>query len=128
MCRECQLQSDLNGGQRDMSIKDDLHTLVDRLDEDEAVVALSYLREMLDAESTKSEPRRKSLDERMGPLAVSYREFASMNDSRNLSEIAREQGVEPIHDLSSLRADFWPEDESVDEMVETIRKWRREGG
>ncbi|HYI14344.1 MAG TPA: hypothetical protein VEX37_03060 [Thermomicrobiales bacterium] len=111
-----------------MSIKDDLHTLVDQLDDDEAVVAISYLREILDAESTASKPRRKSLDERMGPLVVSYREFASTTDSRSLSEIAREQGVEPISDLSSLRADFWPEDESVDEMVETIRKWRREGG
>ena len=111
-----------------MSIKDDLHTLVDQLDNDDAVVALSYLREILDAESTTSEPRRKSLDERMGPLAVSYREFASMTDSRSLSEIAREQGVEPIRDLSSLRADFWPEDESVDEFIAEIRELRRQNG
>jgi hypothetical protein len=111
-----------------MSIKDDLHTLVDQLDDDEAVVALSYLREILDAESTTSEPRRKSLNERMGPLAVPYREFASMTDSRSLSEIAREQGVEPVHDLSSLRADFWPEDESVDEFIAAIRELRRQGG
>jgi hypothetical protein len=111
-----------------MSIKDDLHTLVDRLDEDTAAVALAYLREVLDAESTEPTPRRKSLDERMGPIVMSGHEFASMTGSGDVAEIAREQGVEPIRDLSSLRADFWPEDESVDEMVEAIRKWRREGG
>jgi hypothetical protein len=97
-----------------MNVKDDLHTLVEQLDDDESVVALSYLREIL--------------DERMGPLAVSYREFASMTDSRSLSEIAREQGVEPIHDLSSLRADFWPEGESVDEFIAEIRELRRQDG
>jgi hypothetical protein len=111
-----------------MSIKDDLHTLVDRLDEDTAAVALAYLRRVLDAESAESTPRRKPLDERAGPIVMSGSEFASMTGSRDMAEIAREQGVEPIRDLSSLRADFWPEDESVDEMVETIRKWRREGG
>jgi hypothetical protein len=111
-----------------MSIKDDLHTLIDQHDDDDAAVALSFLRKVLDAESTTSEPRRKSLDERMGPLAVSYREFASMNDSRSLSEIAREQGVEPIHDLSSLRAEFWPENESVDEFIAEIRELRRQDG
>lgn len=110
-----------------MSVKDDLHMLVDQLDDDEAVVALSYLLEILDNQSTASEPRRRSIDERIGPLVVSGHEFASMTDPRSLSEIAHEQGVEPIQDIDSLRADFWPEDESVDEFVATIREWRREG-
>jgi hypothetical protein len=25
------------------------------------------------------------------------------------------------------RDDIWPEDESVDEFIETVRRWRREG-
>ena len=111
-----------------MSIKDDLHTLVDRLDDDDAEVALSYLREILDAESTASEPRRKSLDERMGPPIVSGREFFAEKPRPDVMELAREQGVLPISSFDDLLGDFWPEDESVDEFIETVRRWRREGG
>jgi hypothetical protein len=42
-----------------------------------------------------------------------------------LEGLAAEQGVQPIMDLDSLRADFWPEDESVDDFVRTVRERRR---
>jgi hypothetical protein len=35
-----------------------------------------------------------------------------------------EQGTGPITDVSVLHGDFWPEDESVEEFVATIREWR----
>lgn len=111
-----------------MSVRDDLHSLVDQLDDDDAVVALEYLREILNAESDAPAPRRSSLDERMGPLIVSGREFFAESDPPDLLEIARKQGVRPISNFDDLLGDFWPEDESADEFVETIRKWRREGG
>lgn len=45
-----------------------------------------------------------------------------------LMKLAEEQGVKPL-DFDALRkkADFWPEDESIDEFIATIRKWRDEG-
>ena len=45
-----------------------------------------------------------------------------------LERLAREQGVKPIHDLNELVADFWPADETADMIIETVRRWRREGG
>ncbi len=111
-----------------MSIKDNLHTLVDQLDDDEAEVALSYLRAILDAESTESQPRRKSLDERMGPSIVSGKEFFAEKPRPDVMELAREQGVLPISNFDDLLGDFWPEDESVDEFIEEIRALRRRDG
>ena len=44
---------------------------------------------------------------------------------RQLEKLAIEQGVQPITEFDSLKADFWPEDESVDDFVRTIReRWR----
>jgi phage terminase small subunit len=45
---------------------------------------------------------------------------------RELERLAAEQGVRPITDFDSLRADFWPEDESVDDFVRTVRERRRD--
>ena len=39
-------------------------------------------------------------------------------------ELMAEQGTGPITDISQLRADFWPEEESIDEFVATYREWR----
>jgi hypothetical protein len=109
-----------------MSVRDDLRHLIDQLDDSEASAALAYVRGLLD-ENSSSPSIPRSIESRMGPLAVSGREFASMIGPLSLKDIAREQGVAPVTDLASLRADFWPEDESVDEFVATIRQWRREG-
>lgn len=43
-----------------------------------------------------------------------------------LERLAAEQGVRPIADFDSLKADFWPKDESVDDFVRTIRERRRD--
>lgn len=85
-----------------MSINDDLHMLLDQLDDDEAVVALSYLREILDDQNTASASRHTRLDVGMGPLVIWGHEFASMTDPRRLSEIAHERGIESIQDFASL--------------------------
>lgn len=44
---------------------------------------------------------------------------------RELERLAAEQGVQPIMDLDSLRANFWPKDESVDDFVQSLRERRR---
>lgn len=111
-----------------MSVRDDLHQLIDELDDSDAAVALAYLREILSAESGIPAPKRLSLDERMGPLIVSGKEFFAEKEAKDLMTLAREQGVLPISNFDDQLGDFWPEDETADEFVETIRKWRREGG
>ena len=46
---------------------------------------------------------------------------------KSLFELAAEQGVKPF-DFAEARqaASFWPEDESVDEFVATLREWRQD--
>ena len=41
-----------------------------------------------------------------------------------ISELARLQGVTSIESIDDLRTDFWPADESIDEMLEIIQSWR----
>jgi hypothetical protein len=45
---------------------------------------------------------------------------------KELERLAAEKGVFAITDVDSLRADFWPKDESVDDFVRTIRERRCE--
>jgi hypothetical protein len=47
---------------------------------------------------------------------------------KSLEELAREQGVAPVDDFDALLGDFWPEDETADEFVAALRRWRREAG
>ena len=53
----------------------------------------------------------------------------SIEEAR-LERLAAEQGVRPIEDFDGFMEesdDVWPEDEDVDEFIETVRRWRREG-
>lgn len=45
----------------------------------------------------------------------------------SLAELAAQQGVKPIKSIDDLRMATWPEDESVDDLVATVRAWRDEG-
>lgn len=42
----------------------------------------------------------------------------------SIEQLMAEQGTGPITDVSVLHGDFWPEEESVEEFVATIREWR----
>jgi|GEM_PF-5012326 len=44
---------------------------------------------------------------------------------KELERLAAEEGVLPIADFDSLRADFWPAGESVDDFVRSVRERRR---
>ena len=46
---------------------------------------------------------------------------------RSLSELAADQGVKPLATIEDWRADFWPEDGSVDDFIAAVREWRRNG-
>jgi len=53
---------------------------------------------------------------------------ASTAVRNELERLAAEQGVQPITDFDSLRADFWPEQESVADFVRIVRVRRRHSG
>ena len=54
------------------------------------------------------------------PTTVPY----SASGHPSIEQLMDEQGTEPITDVSVLHGDFWPEEESVEEFVATIREWR----
>lgn len=109
-----------------VSAKERLHDLVEGLDDERAADALSYVERLAADEGVPSEtgeePRWRSR-----PPLISGREFR-MQPTKDWRTLAAEQGVRPIGDLSELAGDFWPEDESIDDFIATVREWRREGG
>jgi hypothetical protein len=54
--------------------------------------------------------------------AASLRYSATGHPS--IRELMAVQGTEPIMDVSVLHGDFWPKEESVQEILETLREWR----
>jgi hypothetical protein len=42
----------------------------------------------------------------------------------SVSQLMAEQGTGPITDISVLHGNFWPEEESADEFLRTLREWR----
>ena len=63
-----------------------------------------------------------------GSARVNDNASAAAVARRQLEKLAAEQSVRPISDFDSLRADFWPEDESIDDFVRTVRERRRDSG
>jgi len=42
----------------------------------------------------------------------------------SLELLIRQQGVHPVADIRELMGDFWPEDESIDDFLAALHKWR----
>ena len=42
----------------------------------------------------------------------------------SVEQLMAEQGTGPITDVSVLHGDFWPEEESIEEFLATLREWR----
>ncbi|MGA2041427.1 MAG: hypothetical protein ABSH42_19265 [Bryobacteraceae bacterium] len=55
-----------------------------------------------------------------GPASVHY----SAAGHPSVDQLTAEQGTGPITDVSVLHGDFWPEDESVEDFLETLHEWR----
>lgn len=68
----------------------------------------------------------KSVDEIIASFAGLHgdKPLASMEDHIDVDELAATQGVGPIQDARDLKADFWPEDESVDDFLKGIKDRR----
>ena len=43
-----------------------------------------------------------------------------------IQQFIEQQGLKPVERFEDLLGDFWPEDESIDEFIATVRQWRRE--
>ncbi len=43
------------------------------------------------------------------------------------ADLAADQEVELTEDFDALLGDFWPENESADEFVTALRRWRHDG-
>ena len=54
------------------------------------------------------------------PTSVPY----AASGHPSIEQLMAEQGTGPITDVSVLHGNFWPEEESVEEFVATIREWR----
>jgi hypothetical protein len=111
-----------------MSVKTELHELVDRLDDEQAAEAVMYLHRLSTGreDSASQETADQALTRRMGPRVISGREFMAQ-PRRTLPEIAAEQGVRPVRRLEDPIGDFWPEDESIDDFIAAVREWRHGG-
>ena len=51
-------------------------------------------------------------------------EFALFVKARQVAQ--QRAGCEPVQRLEDLWGDFWPEQESVDDFISAVRRWRRE--
>jgi hypothetical protein len=78
----------------------------------------------LDAPRRSDEPAiQASVD---AGLAGGERDEELPADPPVVAALAAEQGVRPIEDIEELGGDFWPEDESTEELLATLRAWRED--
>jgi hypothetical protein len=50
--------------------------------------------------------------------------FPSEQGHPSVEQLMAEQGTGPITDIASLRGDFWPEEESIEDFLAALHEWR----
>lgn len=108
-----------------MTIKEELYQIIDDMEEEQAKEALTLLRRFTSQPNIRNGGKAAFWGNDRSPIIVSGKDFFTAKP-KSIKELAEEQGVKPIRDIADLVADFWPEDESVDEFIATIRAWRHE--
>ncbi|HUG15147.1 MAG TPA: hypothetical protein VMM78_09020 [Thermomicrobiales bacterium] len=108
-----------------MSVKDELHQLVNRLTDGDAEEALAYLR-ALAQNAVAPDAGYDVTTRRNTPRVMTGRAFFG-SPGTSLEALAKQQGVKPVARFDDLLGDFWPEDESGDEFLATLKEWRSEG-
>ena len=53
-------------------------------------------------------------------------ESKRFDPAKRINQLIREQGTKPLN-FEEMLGNFWPTDESSDEFLTTLRKWRHEG-
>lgn len=109
-----------------MSVRDELHELVDQLEDETAGQVLDYARGLVRDEESGQDSALAHLNRRMRPGMVSGREFFAQREKPDFETLARQQGVRPVTRFEDLLGDFWPEDEKGEEFDEWLRRVRRD--
>lgn len=68
-----------------------------------------------------AEPNRQDRERSIDDQA---RRYYSATGHPTIEQLIAEQGTGPIADVSVLRGDFWPDEESIEEFLETLHEWR----
>ena len=110
-----------------MSAKEELYDLVDQLGEEQAREVLVYLRHFLHEPAMVDGTAMARLTKRMAPQGVAGSTFFAQQQT-DLTTLAAQQGVPPVTNFDDLLGDFWPEDETADDFIAAVRRWRHEGG
>ena len=50
----------------------------------------------------------------------------ALADATNPEELAASQGVGPVNSIEELIGDFWPPNESADDFLSSLNRWRSE--
>ena len=69
-----------------------------------------------------AELNRQNRDKESDDRRASVRYAASGHPS--VEQLMAEQGTGPITDVSMLHGDFWPEEESIEDFLDTLHEWR----
>jgi hypothetical protein len=71
-----------------------------------------------------AEPNRQDREQRRDDHASPY----SATGHPSVERLIEEQGTGPIADVRLLRDDFWPEEESIEDFLETLHEARQHAG
>jgi hypothetical protein len=68
------------------------------------------------------------MNKQLADESMKEQRSAFFDEPKDLLTLASEQGVKPL-DFEELMSSptLWPEEESVDDFIATVRRWRREG-
>lgn len=53
-------------------------------------------------------------------------EASRFDSAQRIAQLVAEQGTRPLR-FEEMLGDFWPEEESTDEFLATLREWHSEG-
>lgn len=67
-----------------------------------------------------AEPNRQDREEPRDDQAGPY----SAIGHPSVEQLTAEQGTGPITNVSLLRGDFWPEEESIEDFLAILHEWR----
>lgn len=108
-----------------MTVREELHTLVDRLSDDTAVDVLAYVRQLAQEPWNHTKTAQDRLVHHMGPSAVAGTAFFTQPPT-DLDTLATQQEVRTVTNFDDLLVDIWPEDENLDVFLTTLHQWRHE--
>ncbi len=91
-----------------MTVRDEIRELLDELPEEDLPATRAAIETLRDRRAETAEPP------------------GSFFATTSLEDLAARQRVEPVVSPDELQGDFWPADESVDDLLAAVRAWRRE--